>query len=162
MFQFQVWFLPLLILAVTTALAIPLSRYLAWIMDGRYRAPRFLRGIENRLDTGPQNWKQFAVSLLLFNTLMFVFGFIVLSLQPVFPPNPDEKYMLAPTTIFNTVCSFLTNTNLQHYSGEQHLSYFSQLFFVCWNMFVSASVGFCAWRRSFAPSAAIRTWVTFI
>ena len=38
--------------------------------------------------------------------------------------------MLAPTTIFNTVCSFLTNTNLQHYSGEQHLSYFSQIFFV--------------------------------
>ena len=38
--------------------------------------------------------------------------------------------MLAPTTIFNTVISFLTNTNLQHYSGEQHLSYFSQIFFV--------------------------------
>src|SRR5262249_8309134 len=51
---------------------------------------------------------------------------------------------LAPTTIFNTVTSFLTNTNLQHYSGEQHLSYFSQIFFVVWNMFVSASVGFCA------------------
>ena len=51
--------------------------------------------------------------------------------------------MLAPTTIFNAVISFLTNTNLQHYSGEQHLSYFSQIFFVCWNMFLSASVGFC-------------------
>ena len=35
--------------------------------------------------------------------------------------------MLAPTTIFNTAVSFLTNTNLQHYSGEQHLSYFSQI-----------------------------------
>ena len=143
MFQFQVWFLPFLILAVTTALAIPLSRYLAWIMDGRYRAPRFLRWIEARVDTGPQNWKQYAVSMLLFNTVMFVFGFVVLSLQPVMPLNPDGKHMLAPTTIFNTVCSFLTNTNLQHYSGEQHLSYFSQLFLICWNMFVSASVGFC-------------------
>ena len=51
--------------------------------------------------------------------------------------------MLAPTTIFNAVVSFLTNTNLQHYCGEQHLSYFSQIFFVCWNMFLSASVGFC-------------------
>ena len=59
------------------------------------------------------------------------------------PLNPDGKGMLAPTTMFNSVISFLTNTNLQHYSGEQHLSYFSQLFFVCWNMFVSASVGFC-------------------
>jgi K+-transporting ATPase ATPase A chain len=46
--------------------------------------------------------------------------------------------------VFNTVTSFLTNTNLQHYSGEQHLSYFSQLFFIVWNMFVSAAVGFCA------------------
>jgi K+-transporting ATPase ATPase A chain len=143
MFQFQVWFLPFLILAVTTALAIPFSRYLAWIMDGRYHAPQFLRWIEARVDTGPQNWKQYAVSMLLFNTLMFVFGFVVLSLQPVFPLNPDGKHMVAPTTIFNTVCSFLTNTNLQHYSGEQHLSYFSQLFMICWNMFVSASVGFC-------------------
>lgn len=143
MFQFQVWFLPFLILAFTTALAIPLSCYLAWIMDGRYRAPRFLRWIEARVDTGPQNWKQYAVSMLLFNTVMFVFGFVMLSLQPVFPLNPDGKQMVAPTTIFNTVCSFLTNTNLQHYSGEQHLSYFSQLFTICWYMFVSASVGFC-------------------
>ena len=95
------------------------------------------------MNTGPQDWKQYAIAMLLFNTVMFVFGFLVLSIQPAMPLNPDGKHMLAPTTIFNTVCSFLTNTNLQHYSGEQHLSYFSQLFFVCWNMFVSASVGFC-------------------
>jgi K+-transporting ATPase ATPase A chain len=68
----------------------------------------------------------------------------VLALQPLLPLNPDDKPMLAPTTIFNTVTSFLTNTNLQHYSGEQHLSYFSQLVFIVWNMFVSAAVGFCA------------------
>jgi len=128
MFQFHVWFLPFLILAGTTALAIPLSRYLAWIMDGRYRAWRWLAWIERRVDTGAQNWKQYAVAMLLFNTLMFVFGFAVLSLQPVLPLNPDGKHTLAPTTIFNTTISFLTNTNLQHYSGEQHLSYFSQLF----------------------------------
>jgi K+-transporting ATPase ATPase A chain len=143
MFQFQVWFLPFLILAVTTALAIPFSRYLAWIMEGRYRGPAFLRRIESLVNTGPQNWKQYAVSMLAFNAVMFIFGFAVLSLQPLMPLNPDGKHMLAPTTIFNTVCSFLTNTNLQHYSGEQHLSYFSQLFMICWNMFVSASVGFC-------------------
>lgn len=143
MFQFQVWFLPILTLAVTTGLAIPLSRYLAWIMDGRYHAPRWLAWVERRLDTGSQNWKQYAVAMLLFNLVMFVFGFVVLSLQPTMPLNPDDKHMLAPTTIFSTVSSFLTNTNLQHYSGEQHLSYFSQIFFICWNMFVSASVGFC-------------------
>src|SRR6185295_18441660 len=51
---------------------------------------------------------------------------------------------LSPTTVFNTVTSFMTNTNLQHYSGDQHLSHFSQIVFVIWNMFVSAAIGFCA------------------
>jgi K+-transporting ATPase ATPase A chain len=139
-----VWFLPLLIVGTTIALSIPVGLYLAWIMDGRYRAPGWLRWLEARLNTGPQNWKQYALSLLLFNTLMFVFGFIVLAVQPGAPLNPDDKGMLAPTTIFNTVASFLTNTNLQHYSGEVHLSYWSQIVFIVWNMFVSAAVGFCA------------------
>src|SRR5260370_28613914 len=77
---------------------------------------------------------------------MFVVSFVLLALQPYGPEflNPDGKKMLAPTTIFNTAISFLTNTNLQHYSGEQHLSYASQLTVILWNMFVSASVGFCA------------------
>src|SRR5581483_4528489 len=51
---------------------------------------------------------------------------------------------LAPTTIFNTLCSFLSNTNLQHYSGEVHLSYFSQLFFICWKQFITPVIGLCA------------------
>ena len=36
--------------------------------------------------------------------------------------NPDGKKGLAPSTIFHTAASFLTNTNLQHYSGEVHLA----------------------------------------
>jgi K+-transporting ATPase ATPase A chain len=140
----SVWFLPLLIVGTTIALSIPVGFYLAWIMDGRYRPPAVLRWIEERLNTGPQSWKQYTLALLLFNTVMFVFGFVVLSLQPGAPLNPDDKGMLAPTTIFNTVTSFLTNTNLQHYSGEVHLSYWSQVVFIVWNMFVSAAVGFCA------------------
>jgi K+-transporting ATPase ATPase A chain len=144
---FNAWFLPLFILGTTIALSFPVGRYLAWILDGRYRAPSWLRWFEQRVDTGPQDWKQYTVSLLLFNTVMFVFGFVVLSLQPVLPArplDPQGRLMLGPTTIFNSVTSFLTNTNLQHYAGEQNLSYCSQIFFVVWNMFVSASVGFCA------------------
>jgi K+-transporting ATPase ATPase A chain len=140
----SVWLLPLLLVATTVVLSVPVGLYLAWVMDGRYRAPGPLRWLEGRLDTGPQSWKQYALALVLFNTVMFVFGFLVLALQPLLPLNPDGKGMLAPTTIFNTTTSFLTNTNLQHYSGEQHLSYCSQLLFVVWNMFVSAAVGFCA------------------
>src|SRR5262245_2353070 len=139
----QVWLLPLLILLTTVALSIPVGRYLAWVMDGRYRAPRGLRWVEGRLNTGPQNWKQYAVALLLFNTVMVVVSYVVLAAQPALPLNPDGQKMLAPTTIFNTVASFVTNTNLQHYAGEQNLSYFSQLAVILWLMFVSAAVGFC-------------------
>jgi K+-transporting ATPase ATPase A chain len=141
-----VWVLPFLIVATTVALSIPVGHYLAWINDGRYRAPGWLRWFENLVNTGPQSWKQYTLALLLFNTMMFVFGFAVLAAQPYVGDglNPEAKGMLAPTTIFNTVTSFLTNTNLQDYSGEVHLSYFAQLVFVVWNMFVSAGVGFCA------------------
>jgi K+-transporting ATPase ATPase A chain len=139
-----VWLLPAFILLVTIVLSVPVGMYLARIMDGRYKPLPRLGWLEGRLNTGGQNWKQYALALLLFNTLAFVFGYIVLAVQPVAPLNPDEKGMLAPTTIFNSAISFFTNTNLQHYSGEQHFSYWSQTVFVLFNMFTSAAVGFCA------------------
>jgi K+-transporting ATPase ATPase A chain len=140
----QTWFLPFALLATATLIAFPLSRYLAWIMDGKHRPLPILRWFEARLDSGPQNWKQYTGSLLLFNTVLFVFGFLVLALQPWMPLNPDGKTMLAPSTIFNSVVSFMTNTNLQHYAGDQHLSNFSQIFFCISNMFLSAAIGLCA------------------
>lgn len=138
------WLLPISILVTTTILAIPLSKYLTWIMNGEYRAPRFLRRFEGRLDSGPQDWKQYTASLLIFNTALFVFGFAVLALQPWMPLNPQHKGMLSPTTIFHSVISFMTNTDLQHYSGDVHFSNFSQIFFCLTNFFLSASIGFCS------------------
>src|SRR5215813_13405749 len=138
------WLLPLSILVIAATLSVPLSRYMAWIMDGKYHPPRLLRWFEKRLDSGPQTWKQYTAAMLIFNTVLFVYGFLVLSVQPWAPLNPLGRGMLEPTTIFNTVASFMTNTNLQHYSGDVHFSNFSQLFFILANMFISASVGFCA------------------
>jgi potassium-transporting ATPase potassium-binding subunit len=138
------WTLPVLLLAVTIGLSIPLSRYFAWIMDGRYRAPRPLAWFEARLNSGQQNWKQYVVAMLVFTLALFTYGYVVLCLQPVAPLNPLGRGILAPSTIFNTVISFMTNTNLQHYAGDQSLSNFSQIFFILPNMFLSASVGFCA------------------
>ncbi|MGD0076673.1 MAG: potassium-transporting ATPase subunit KdpA [Candidatus Binataceae bacterium] len=138
------WLLPISLMVFTTILAIPLSRYMAWIMDGKYTPPRCLAWFEKRLDTGPQTWKQYAAALLIFNAALFVYGFIVLAVQPVAPLNPRGLGMLAPTTIFNSVTSFMTNTNIQHYSGDVHLSNWSQIFFVILNQYVSAAVGLCA------------------
>ena len=138
------WILPISLLLAAVGLSFPLSRYLAKILEGKYRPPAFLRFIEQRLDSGPQTWKQYTVALLVFNVALFVFGFLVLCLQPVAPLNPLHRGLLAPSTIFSTVASFMTNTNLQHYSGDQHFSNFSQIFFILPMMFLSASVGLCA------------------
>jgi K+-transporting ATPase ATPase A chain len=76
--------------------------------------------------------------------VLFVFGFVVLALQPWMPLNGQGKGMLSPTTIVHSVISFMTNTDVQHYSGDQHFSNFSQIFFAIANFFLSASIGFCS------------------
>jgi K+-transporting ATPase ATPase A chain len=138
------WTLPILLLAITIVLSIPLSAYFAAVMDGRLKASGPLAWFEAKLDSGPLNWKQYIVAILVFSLALFTFGFLVLCLQPIAPLNPLGRGILAPSTIFNTVVSFMTNTNLQHYSGDQHLSNFSQLVFIIPNMFLSAAIGFCA------------------
>jgi len=142
--SFQVWFLPIMLLSVAVLMAFPLSRYLAWIMDGKYRPHPILARFENRLNTGAQTWKQYLSSMLIFSTVLFIFSFFVLALQPWLPLNPASKTLLAPSTIFNSAASFMTNTDLQHYVGEQHLSNFSQIFFCIANMFLSAAMGMAA------------------
>ena len=125
----QTWLLPFALIVVAIAIAIPLSQYIAWVMDGKYRPLPVFSWFEKRLDSAPQNWKQYLVSLLVFNAVLFAFGFLVLSLQAWMPLNPDHKTILSPSTILHSVISFSTNTDLQHYSGDQHLSNFSQIFF---------------------------------
>src|ERR1700678_1633456 len=138
------WLLPVSIIVFTIIIAVPLSRYMAKIMDGKYTVPRPLAWFEKKLDSGPQNWKQYTVALLVFNAVLFVYGYIVLSAQPWMPLNPRGLGMLAPTTIFHPVLSIITNTNMQHYSGDVAFSIFSQIFFCIVNFFLSAAVGLCA------------------
>ena len=41
------WFLPFSIIVVTLLIAIPMSKYIAWIMDGKYRPWPIFRWFEN-------------------------------------------------------------------------------------------------------------------
>src|SRR5262245_1411532 len=134
--------LPVLIIGLSVALSIPLGRYMARVLDRS--GPR--NAIERWLDTGPQSWKQYVYAMLLSNAVIFLCAFVILGTQPWHPAflNPDNKGMLSPTTIFNTACSFLTNTNLQHYSGEVHLTYGSQLFGIMFKQFLTPAVGLAA------------------
>ena len=138
------WLFPITVIALPVILAIPLSGYLAPIMDGKYRPWPIFEWFEKRLDSGHQNWKQYTVALLIFNTVLYLFGYLVLWLQPWMPLNPRGLGALAPSTIFNTVISFITNTDIPHYSGDVAFSNFSQIFFCIPMFFLSASIGLCA------------------
>jgi K+-transporting ATPase ATPase A chain len=136
------WFLPVLIVGLTVLLSVPLGRYMARVLDKA--GPR--NAFERLLDTGPQTWKQYCAAMLVSNGLIFLLGYLVLATQPWHPAflNPDGKGMLSPSTIFNTACSFLTNTNLQHYSGEVHLTYGSQIFGILLKQMLTPAVGLAA------------------
>ncbi len=62
--------------------------------------------------------------------LWFVYAFFLLIFQDTLPLNPDGNPGQAPDLAFNTAISFLVNCNLQHYSGESGLTYFTQLFVI--------------------------------
>jgi len=91
-----------------------------------------------------QTWKRYLIALLIFNAAMFALCFAVLAMQQHLPLNPDGKGKLEWSLTFNTTASFVTNTNLQHYSGEAAMSYFSQMFALMWLQFVSAATGLAA------------------
>ena len=91
-----------------------------------------------------QDWKQYSVSLIVSNIFMWLATFAIVSLQKMLPLNPDGIANMEPTLAFNTISSFTTNTNLQHYSGETGLSYFSQMFVITFLQFVTAATGIAA------------------
>ena len=91
-----------------------------------------------------QDWKRYSVSLLVSNVVMWLATWTIVTLQQDLPLNPDGIANMEPTLAFNTISSFTTNTNLQHYSGETGLSYFSQMFVISFLQFVTAGTGVAA------------------
>lgn len=87
------------------------------------------------------NWKKYAYSLLLFNLFGIVLVLVVLLTQHLLPLNPQGLPSLPFDLAFNTAISFVTNTNWQNYSGESTMSYFSQMFVLGVQNFLSASTG---------------------
>ncbi len=137
----------LIIVGGTAALSWPLGRYLTWAMHPHGAGVRRLKlNLLFEKLAGPagrvrQDWKRYLISMLVFNACMFALSFGIMLLQPWLPLNPDGKGPLSWDLIYNTVASFTSNTNLQHYSGEVSMSYFSQLFALMWLQFVSAATG---------------------
>lgn len=137
-----------LMYALLVLLAIPLGRYIGKIFTNERT---WLDKIFNPLDTlfyklggvNPtveMNWKQHLVALLSINFFWFLVAMFVLTNMSWLPLNPDQNPSMSGDLAFNTAVSFITNTNLQHYSGESALSYFGQLSLMLWQ-FISAGCG---------------------
>jgi K+-transporting ATPase ATPase A chain len=91
--------------------------------------------------TKSQSWHAYAVALLAFNLVGFVFVYAVLRLQGVLPLNPQGFSGLSGHLAFNTAFSFVTNTNWQSYAGEATMSTLSQMLVLTVQNFVSAATG---------------------
>lgn len=139
-----------LTLALFVIIIFPLGTYIYHIATNKktFADPVFDR-VDNAIykvcgvDMNRQmNWKQYAVALVVTNAFMIFIGYIILRIQflPVFNPNGIEG--MEASLSFNTIISFMTNTNLQHYSGESGLSYLSQMLVIIYMMFVSAASGY--------------------
>ena len=129
-------------------LAIPLGRYIGKIFNYENT---WLDKIFNPIDklffkigginpTKEMNWKQHLVALLTINVVWFIISMLVLTNMLWLPLNPDGNPSMTGDLAFNTTVSFITNTNLQHYSGESGLSYLGQLTLMLWQ-FISAGCG---------------------
>jgi K+-transporting ATPase ATPase A chain len=146
--------IPMVIIGLTLLAAWPLGRYMRWAMDppevspGRFRSVlgRWTQRLLGSSICTEQDWKQYVLSMLVFNLVMFILLFVILTTQGWHPGalNPDGKNAMEASLAFNTSASFTTNTNLQHYSGEASASYFSQLLGLMWLQFVSAATGIAA------------------
>ena len=90
------------------------------------------------------NWKTYALALIGTNAVMIFLGYIILRIQSIGWFNPNGIEGMESSLSFNTIISFMTNTNLQHYSGESGLSYLSQMLVITFMMFVSAATGYAA------------------
>lgn len=133
-------------------LLIPVGQYVYKVAAGK---PTLADPVFDRVDRGiykilgvdaqqGMGWKRYALSLILSNAAMMLVGYLILRIQSLPFFNPNQIGSMEPTLAFNTIISFMTNTNLQHYAGESGLSYLSQMLVITMMMFVSAASGYAA------------------
>ena len=143
------WALIGVFLLLVLACVKPLGLYMANVFEGRPNwALRTVAPFERwtwrlcGIDPAREmDWKEYAVGLLLFNTLGALTVYGLQRLQAWLPLNPQHFTNLSPDSAFNTAVSFITNTNWQGYSGESAMSYLTQMAGLAVQNFLSAASG---------------------
>lgn len=140
-----------LTLAIFLILVIPMGKYMYHIATKQKTfADVVFNPVDNLIykicgiEREDMGWKKYALSLLLANGVMVFVGYLILRIQSIPFLNPNGIGGMEASLSFNTIISFMTNTNLQHYSGESGLSYASQMCVIIFMMFTSAASGYAA------------------
>lgn len=145
----QGWTLILLFTVLTVAIAKPMGMWLFALYEGR-RTP--LHRLLGPVETGfyrlagidpdaEQNWRRYALHMLIFQLATLLFTYAILRAQDVLPMNPRGLAGIGADGAMNTAISFTTNTNWQWYSGEVALSNLSQMLGLTIHNFLSAATG---------------------
>jgi potassium-transporting ATPase potassium-binding subunit len=153
----------------------PLGLYMARVFDGTARVTRWCAPIERvfyricRVDPGESmGWKQYALAVLLFNTLGTLVLYLLQRVQNHLPWNPQQLGAVSADSAFNTAVSFASNTNWQGYGGESTMSYLTQMLGLGVQNFLSAATGMAvliALIRGFRSKAATQIgnfWVDLV
>jgi K+-transporting ATPase ATPase A chain len=138
-----------LFIAGLIAITPPLGRFMVRVFGGeRHFLSRLFGPIERSIyklsgvdPTHEMSWKAYAIAMLVFNIAGGVLLLVMELTQQWLPFNPQHLPNVPFALAFNTAVSFMTNTNWQAYSGENTMSYFTQMAGLAVHNFVSAATG---------------------
>ena len=144
------WIQLILFSIILLALTKPMGLYLVQVLDadGKTWLDPALKPVERLIyrisgidPAQEQDWKGYAVSVLIFSLVTLLLTYVVLRLQYFLPLNPQSFSGVGKDLSFNTAASFTTNTNWQNYTGESTMSYLSQMVALASHNFFSAAGG---------------------
>lgn len=143
------WILILGFVALVVLIARPMGTWLFAIYEGRPTFASYALGPVERLlyraggidPDREQNWRGYAVAMLLFNILGIALLYALQRFQAWLPLNPQDFPAVPAPVAFNTAVSFVTNTNWQSYGGETTMGHLVQMLGLTVQNFVSAATG---------------------
>jgi K+-transporting ATPase ATPase A chain len=138
-----------IVLGGTLSLAVPFGLYMARMISYEIRPlERTLAIVENRFyklvgidATRQMTWKEYLFALLLVDGIVAAIFFIIVTIQNILPLATPGLENFSTDLAFMQASSFITNTNLQHYIGDQQLSNLSQMVGVTFLQFVAPASG---------------------
>src|SRR5215469_9756839 len=142
----QILFFLVLVFLVTKPMGVFMTRVFnreKTFMDPVLRpVERLLYRVTGVDENYEMRWTEYAIAMLLFSLVSMIVLYLMMRLQAYLPFNPQKFAAVSPAHVaFNTAASFTTNTNWQAYSGENTMSYFTQMAGLAFHNFVSAATG---------------------